>query len=138
MCRLCLTFKIKIIMTEFLLGMGLAFIIFGILMAIFTLIAIWFLFEKAGQPGWAAIIPIFNLLVLLRVANKPWWWIFGILLGIIPWVGSILMVIWSVFIWHGVSKNFGKGIGFTVGLVLLNLVFVPILAFGKASYKIVE
>lgn len=123
---------------EFLLAMGTAFIIFGVLLSIFMIIASWFMFEKAGEPGWAALIPIFNLLVLLRVAGKPWWWVFGVLLSIIPFVGTILMIVWSVFIWHGVSKNFGKETGFTVGLVLLSIVFVPILAFGKSTYKAVE
>lgn len=125
-------------MGSFLLGMGATFIVFSVLVMIFMIVAVWFLFEKAGQPGWAAIIPIFNILVLLRVAGKPWWWVFGILLGFIPWVGSILVLLWSIFIYHGVSKNFGKEVGFTVGLVLASVVFIPILAFGKSVYKAVE
>jgi hypothetical protein len=98
----------------------------------------WKLYLKAGQPGWAAIIPIFNFLVMLRVAGKPWWWIFGVLLGVIPVVGQILIIVLMIFIWYNVAKNFGKGVGFTVGMILLPIIFFPILAFGKAEYKIVE
>jgi hypothetical protein len=110
----------------------------GLSLYIFMIITMWKLYLKAGQPGWAAIIPIFNFLVMLRVAGKPWWWIFGVLLGVIPVVGQILIIVLMIFIWYNVAKNFGKGVGFTVGMILLPIIFFPILAFGKAEYKIVE
>lgn len=105
--------------------------------SVFLIIAMWFVFEKAGQPGWAAIIPIYNFLILIKVAGKEWWWIFGILLTIIPFVGPILILVWAIMIMHGLSKNFGKEAGFTVGLVLLYPVFLAILAFGSAQYQAV-
>ncbi len=117
---------------------GIVPIIFSLAIGIFMIITMWKLYLKAGQPGWAAIIPIFNFIVLLRVAGKPWWWIFGILLGIIPVIGSILVFILMIIITHGVSTNFGKGAGFTVGLVLLSIIFYPILAFGKAEYTQIQ
>lgn len=123
---------------EALLALGSAFMVFGALVGVFMIIALWFMFEKAGQPGWAAIIPIYNVLVILKVAGKPWWWIFAILLAIIPVVGSILVLVWTVLVWHGISKKFGKDGGFTVGLVLLGIVFVPILAWGSAKYQAFE
>jgi hypothetical protein len=117
---------------------GIVPIIFSLAICIFMIITMWKLYLKAGQPGWAAIIPIFNFLVMLRVAGKPWWWIFGVLLGVIPVVGQILIIVLMIFIWYNVAKNFGKGVGFTVGMILLPIIFFPILAFGKAEYKIVE
>lgn len=123
---------------EALLALGAVFFIFAGVVGIFMIIATWFMYEKAGQPGWAAIIPIYNVLILLKVAGKPWWWIFGILLGIIPFAGIVLVIVWAVLVWHGVSKNFGKDAGFTVGLLLLSIVFVPILAWGDAQYQAVE
>lgn len=87
----------------------------------------WKLFEKAGQPGWAAIIPIYNIIVLLKIVGKPTWWI---LLLIIPVVNYVFLV-WT---YNMLSKSFGKEEGFTVGLVLLGIVFLPILALGDAKY----
>ncbi len=122
---------------EALLALGTAFMVFGLLVMVFMIIALWFLFVKAGEPGWAAIIPIYNILIWLKVAGKPWWWIFAILLNFIPVVGSILVLVWAILVWHGISKNFGKDAGYTVGLVLLPFVFVPILAWGDAVYQTV-
>jgi len=86
------------------------------------------MFEKAGQPGWAAIIPFYNIYVLTQIAEKPEWWL---ILFFIPLVNLIA----SIMVWSAISTRFGKGDGFTVGLVLLSFIFIPILAFGDAKYK---
>jgi hypothetical protein len=95
--------------------------------AVFLVAAMWTIFTKAGQPGWAAIIPIYNFIVLLKIVGKPTWWI---LLFLIPFVNYVF-IIWT---YNMLSKSFGKEEGFTVGLVLLGIVFLPILAFGDAKY----
>ena len=89
--------------------------------------SIWTIFAKAGKPGWASIIPIYNLIVLLEVVGKPWWWLF---LMFIPIVNIIILII----VYHNLSLSFGKGGGFTVGIILLGIVFIPILAFSDATY----
>jgi hypothetical protein len=94
---------------------------------VFCVASLWKVFTKAGQPGWAAIIPIYNLVVLCQIAGKPVWWV---LLMFIP----IANIIVAVMIWHGVSKAFGHGAGFTAGLVLLGFIFIPILAWGDSQY----
>ncbi len=116
-------------------GMGTGMLIVWIAIMVFMIVSWWIVFKKAGQPGWAILIPIYNFLVILRVAGKPWWWVFAILLPIIPIVGAILLLVAMIFIFHGVSKNFGQGAGFTVGLVLLSVIFVPILAFGDYKWQ---
>ena len=88
----------------------------------------WKVFTKAGQPGWASMVPIYNLYVLTQVAGKEWWWV---LLCFIPLVNLIAFIMISL----GVAKNFGKGAGFAVGLFLLAIVFYPILGFGSAVYN---
>lgn len=98
--------------------------LFGLVM----LAAMWKIFTKAGQPGWACIIPIYGAIVLLKVAGKPWWWIF---LFIIPIVSFVMLILTYV----GLANNFGKGGGFAVGLVLLSPIFIPILGFGSAQYR---
>jgi len=120
---------------EALFALGAAFMVIMGVIGVFMIVTMWILFNKANQPGWAILIPIYNILILLKVAGKPWWWIFGVILGIIPVVGWILIIVWEVLVFHGISKNFGKEAGFTVGLILLGVVFFPILAFGSATYQ---
>ncbi|MBC8160198.1 MAG: signal peptidase I [Roseiflexaceae bacterium] len=100
---------------------------FGLLVAVLVIAGMWKLFTKAGKPGWAAIIPIYNIVVLLQIAGKPLWWI---VLLFIPFVNFIAIIM----IWAAVAKSFGKGIGFTLGLVFLSPIFVPVLGFGGANY----
>jgi hypothetical protein len=119
-------------------GMGTGMLIVWLAIMVFMIVSWWIVFKKAGQPGWAILIPIYNFLIILRVASKPWWWVFAILLPIIPLVGALLLLVAMIFIFHGISKNFGQGAGFTVGLVLLSVVFVPILAFGDYQWKEVK
>ena len=95
--------------------------------ALVMIIAYWKIFEKAGKPGWAILIPIYNLIVLLEIVGKPLWWIF---LFLIPFV-NIIFGIWVINL---LSKSFGKNEGFTIGLLLLPFIFYPILGFGKAEY----
>jgi hypothetical protein len=89
--------------------------------------SMWKVFAKAGKPGWAAIVPIYNIIVLLQIVNKPIWWI---ILYCIPIVNFIIMII----IFVALAKAFGKGVGFAIGLLLLSVIFFPILGFGSAAY----
>ena len=87
----------------------------------------WKVFEKAGQPGWAAIIPIYNLYIMTKIAGKPGWWV---IMFLIPFVN----LIFAIWLYNMVSKSFGKDEGFTAGLVILGFIFWPILGFGSAKY----
>ena len=99
----------------------------SIILGIFLIVAQWMVYQKAGKPGWACIIPFYNFIVLLEIVGKPWWWL---LLMLIPLVNIVLVII----VYHNLSLSFGKTAGFTVGLVLLSFIFFPILAFGDAKY----
>ncbi len=94
---------------------------------ILTIVSMWKVFEKAGQPGWASIVPIYNLYIMCKMVNKPGWWV---VLLFIP----IANIVFGIMLLHAISLAFGKGVGFTVGLVLLSIVFFPILAFSDATY----
>ena len=88
----------------------------------------WKIFTKAGQTGWACIIPIYNLYVWCKIVGRPWWWI---LLMLIPFVNFIILIILII----DLGKSFGKGVGFGIGLLLLAVIFFPILGFGSAQYQ---
>lgn len=88
----------------------------------------WKVFEKAGKPGWAAIIPIYNILIILEIVGKPWWWL---LLMCIP----IVNFVFTIWAYNLLSLSFGKTTGFTVGMIFLPFIFIPILGFGDAQYK---
>ncbi|MBX7245636.1 MAG: hypothetical protein K1X53_09050 [Candidatus Sumerlaeaceae bacterium] len=110
--------------------MEIGFIVLLVVMVslIFLMIAsLWIVFAKAGQPGWTSIVPILNLYIMLKIAGKPGWWL---ILCIIP----IVNVIVNVVMIAGLAENFGKGIGFTLGLLFLPMIFFPVLAFGDAVY----
>mgnify|MGYP001368150802 FL=1 len=107
---------------------ALAFIILiyiGIL--VLLIISQWKIFTKANKPGWACLIPIYNSLVLLQIIGKPWWWL---LLFLIPFVN----LIFAIWVTNLLSKSFGKDEGFTIGLILLPIIFLPILGLGSAKY----
>src|SRR6516162_1257771 len=83
---------------------------------VILIVSMWKAFTKAGQPGWAAIIPIYNAVVLFRIAGKPAWWV---LLLLVPLINVVILFM----VYISLAKNFGKGAGFGVGLVLLTLSF---------------
>ena len=92
-------------------------------------------FKKAGQPGWAAFVPIYDYWVLLRIVGRPGWWLALALLGFIPFVGSTAVLVICVIVFNDLSKSFGHGGWFTVGLVLLGPIFYYILWLGKSTYR---
>jgi hypothetical protein len=96
--------------------------------ALLLVVSMWKVFEKAGHPGWAAIIPIFNLYIVCKIAGRPGWWI---LLLIVPIVSLVI----SIMLGIDVAKAFGKGAGFGLGLTFLGIIFYPILAFSDATYQ---
>lgn len=100
-------------------------IVVGILILMYA--SLWKIFTKAGKPGWAAIIPIYNAMVMAEIAEKPSWW--G-LLTLIPYVGMI----WGIWILNRMIKRFGKGVGYTIATLFFGIITLPMLAFGDATY----
>ena len=94
--------------------------------AILIIAAWWKIFSKAGQPGWAAIIPIYNWIVWCKIVGRPAWWVLLLLICF-----PIFFIILSI----DLAKSFGKGVGFAIGLILVSIIFFPILGFGSATYQ---
>lgn len=112
------------------LGAGLGVVGWLLYMAVivFFLFCMWRIYVKAGKPGWAAIIPIYNILVQLEILGRPWWFL---LLMLVPLVNVVI----GIMLLFDLAKVFGKGTGFGFGLLFLPFIFIPILALGDATYK---
>jgi hypothetical protein len=110
------------------LVVGLVFMAVSFGATVFIIAGVWKAFSKAGKPGWAAIIPFYNIVVILEIAGKPVWWI---VLFFIPLVNFVVSILISI----EVAKAFGRGAGFGLGLAFLGPIFWPILGFGSAEYQ---
>jgi hypothetical protein len=114
-------------------GMLVTIAIAYVALFIFSVIVGWKIFEKAGQPGWASIIPIYNNYVLMvEVLKMPIIWF---ILLFVPCVNFVVLIILAVLIPLKMAEKFGKEVGFAIGLIFLGIIFYPILAFGDAEYQ---
>jgi len=89
--------------------------------------AYWRIFAKAGRPGWASLIPIYNIVTLLHITGRSGWWFLGMCVPLL----NIFVLIRLVF---ELARAFGRGIGFGFGLLLLSPIFIPVLGFGASQY----
>lgn len=110
-----------------LAGFSAAYTIVMLIIAVIMIVAMWKLFSKAGEPGWAAIIPLYNSYVLFKIAMGNGWLF---LLSLVPVVNFVI----GIMLYFKLAKAFGKGVGFGFGLLFLNPIFLLILAFGSAEY----
>ncbi|MEM1415570.1 MAG: DUF5684 domain-containing protein [Myxococcota bacterium] len=109
---------------------GLIFLLFSLgmlAMMVLCIAGIWRVFAKAGEPGWACLVPIWNLIVLVRIAGVPGWYVVLLFFPLVNIVGSVLIGI-------GVAKAFGQSEAYGVGLAFLAPIFYPLLGFGPNEY----
>lgn len=116
-----------------LLAFFAAYMVVVLAVAVFMLICMWKVFQKAGKPGWAAIVPIYNVIVMLEIVGRPTWWVLFLFAGIIPFVGWIATLAFAIIIAIDLAKSFGKDVGFGILLAFVPIVGYPMLAFGKAE-----
>jgi hypothetical protein len=102
-------------------------IVVWLVLTVALVVAVWKIFVKAGQPGWASLIPLYNTIVLLRITGKSGWWVLGLM---VPFLNFFVLVR-LVF---NLATVFGRGMGFGFGLLFLSPIFILILAFGDAQY----
>ena len=103
------------------------FLLVVLAVIVFYVVAYGRVFAKAGEPGWGALIPLYNLYLYCRVAGRPEWWV---ILFFIPFVNVVIALILA----QDLARSFAKSPGFGLGLWLLSFIFVPVLAFGSAEY----
>ncbi len=144
-------------LTGFVTGMGTGMIVFSLALLVFEIVCMWKLFEKAGEPGWKCLIPIYNAYILMKISWEGKYFWFMLLCALVPsiltgiaagtqssglagvagfvWVAaSIAMLVISIFAAIKLSKRFGKSPLFALGLIFLEPIFIAILAFGSATY----
>jgi ABC-type sulfate transport system permease subunit len=102
-------------------------VIIWLAVSILMIASLWVIFRKAGKPGWGSLIPLYNTYLMLKIAGKPGWWV---ILFFIPLVNFVIGIIMMV----EMARNFGKGGGFAIGMIILPIIFFPLLAFGDARY----
>ncbi|MCR5624293.1 MAG: DUF5684 domain-containing protein [Lachnospiraceae bacterium] len=116
--------------------------------SILYIIAEWKILSKAGEPGWKALIPIYNIYMQYKISWKGsvFWGILGLIVleGILTGIGGIglalsgiigiALFIISIMSLYYLSKSFGHGVGFTLGLLLLSPIFILILGLGSSRY----
>ncbi len=107
---------------------GIIMMLIWLALVILTIIGWWKIFAKAGQPGWAILIPFYNMWVMIKVAQKPGWWM---IMMFIPLVSFVFVIL----IYAAICAEFGKGAGYTLGLLFLPFIFAPMLGFGDATYN---
>lgn len=104
------------------------FLLFGCAILVLLIVGLWKLFVKAGHPGWACLIPIYNIYIMLKIAGRPGWWL---LLLFIPLVNVVINVIIAI----DIAKAFGESgvFGFFLNFLLGGIGYV-ILGFGNYQY----
>ncbi len=124
--------------------------VFGIIYYVLMIVAQWKIFTKAGEKGWKSIIPILNSYVLFKIAWKPMmFWITlalavvmgicsgfteSIIASVISFIASVAVIVISIIQSSKLSKAFGHGVGFTLGLIFLSPIFMLILGLGSSQY----
>jgi len=102
--------------------------LFTLVFAVLVIAAVWKIFTKAGKPGWAALIPIYNIILLLEIVGRPAWWV---ILMFVPFANIVVVFILA----FELARSFGHDVGFGLGLAFLPFIFFPILAFGSSTYR---
>lgn len=106
---------------------GGAFFLIWLAVVVLVFVSLWKIFEKAGKPGWAGIVPIYNIIVWLELVGRPLWWI---VLMFVPCVSIVVGILLCI----DLAKAFGKTPGYGIGMALLPFIFFPMLAFSDARY----
>lgn len=109
-------------------GYGIAYLVFLLVFYALIIVANWKIFTKAGKPGWASIIPFYNLYVLFEIVGMNGWLF---LLLLVPIANIVIFIMYNIKL----AQVFGKGTGFIIGLIFLPNIFTLILAFGSSQYQ---
>lgn len=108
--------------------------IISLALAVFAIVVMWKIFQKAGKEGWKAIVPFLNVYTLFEITWGNGWYFLLVFLAIIPILGYIAVLVLCIITYVKLAKAFGKSDGFAVGLIFLGVIFMAILAFDSSTY----
>ena len=103
------------------------FMIVALIISAVTIAGIWQIFVKADEPGWKSLVPLYNVILWLRMIGRPWWYVLAL-------VTPITAVILWIILAFGTARSFKRGIFFALGVTFLPFIFIPALGFGQAEY----
>lgn len=107
---------------------------FELVWAVATIVGMWKMFEKAGEPGWPALIPFYDSYKLCEICmGNPWYWL-RLFVVVVPIVGWIAAIYFAYQMYKAVALSFGKPESWSWGLLFLSPVFMCMLGFGDAEY----
>lgn len=107
-----------------------AFLIGIIILFIYRTLLRCVIYKKAKRKVWAAFVPIYRNIVMLKVCNMSPWWLLLLFVPIIGWVILWLISVASKFM---LAEGFGKGVGFAFGLWLLAPIFETAIVFSRKT-----
>lgn len=134
-------------MLAMIMGALMSMLVVVIIWYVVLVIAMWKMYAKAGEAGWKSLIPIYNTYIMYKLSWSPnMFWITLVLnvvgiilsavgLSFVSLVCSLVVLVIGIIQLSKLSKAFGHGIGFTLGLLFLNPIFMLILGFGKDEYR---
>jgi len=128
--------------------------VFSFIWYVLLVLGLYQTFEKAGEQGWKAIIPIYNLYICFQIACKPSyflvWAVLGLMAGLCSWLSGFALLFWLgafswilsilsmlvlAYMWYNLALSFGYDFLFALGLIFLNPIFIMILGFGASRYR---
>jgi len=109
-------------------AVAVVYLVVVLAIAVLEIAGLWKIFQKAGHPGWYAIIPILNIYIMLKIVGREGWWL---ILFLIPCVNIVVAII----VYIDLAKSFGKDVAYGIGMIILPFVFFPMLGFGAAQYQ---
>ena len=113
----------------FFAGAGVVTMLFYLAIIVLYIAGLWKMFEKAGKPGWAAIIPIYNMIIIAEIVGKPIWW--GVVAALVPCVN----IVFSIWLMNLLMKSFGKEVPlWTILTIFFGFVTIPVIGFGSDKY----
>lgn len=133
-------------LVDLLMGMLVAISLISIAVVVVLVISYWKIFEKAGESGWKALVPVYSEYVMYKIGWEAKWFLISLALIVlnlifafaglvmIAWIPSIGSLVIGIIFAVKLAEAFGKSGGFAVGLIFLPVIFFPILAFGSAQY----
>ena len=107
-------------------GLFMIIMLFTIAVTVISVVSMWRLFVKAGKPGWAALVPVYNIIVMLEIAGKPLWWVAMFFL-------PVANVVFSILAYIDFAKAYGKDTAWGVLLAFFTPIVAPIMAFSKST-----